>query len=131
MQLAGNLCFICGEKIVARVGASGCHLCDIAFHEQCLVDRSACPACNRSFEEIEELASREAEQAPRDDGFFGPEKKGIEAGVFGGIVMIAIAAVWFAVGYAAGYIYYYPPVLCLIGVFAVLKGLGTGNLRGN
>lgn len=64
-------------------------------------------------------------------GFFGPEKKGIQKGVLGGLAMIVIAVVWFVLGYTAGIIFFYPPVLLLIGVYAVIKGLITGNLNGD
>jgi hypothetical protein len=64
-------------------------------------------------------------------GFFGPEKKGIQNGILGGITMIVIAVVWFVLGYAAGIIFFYPPILFLIGVYACLKGLLTGNFNGN
>jgi hypothetical protein len=63
-------------------------------------------------------------------GFFGPEKRGIQKGIVGGIVMIVIAVVWFAAGYAAGIIFYYPPILLLIGLYALIKGIITGNVSG-
>jgi hypothetical protein len=31
---------------------------------------------------------------------------------------------------AAGYIYFYPPVLFVIGIYALLKGISTGNIAG-
>lgn len=62
------------------------------------------------------------------EDFFAPEKKGIEKGVLGGIIMMAIAIIWFVGGYSAGYIFYYPPILFLIGLYALLKGLFTGNI---
>ena len=65
-----------------------------------------------------------------DDGFFAPEKKGIDNGMAGGIVMMGIAVVWFGLGWMVGIIFYYPPILFLIGVFAFLKGLVTGNVAG-
>ncbi|HVG93067.1 MAG TPA: hypothetical protein VND21_01375 [Planctomycetota bacterium] len=65
-----------------------------------------------------------------DGGAFGLEARGIERGVLGGIAMMAIAVVWFVVAYKGGLIFYYPPVLFLIGLFAVVRGLWTGNLRG-
>ena len=73
-----------------------------------------------------------ARPAAKDEygGFFGPEKKGISKGAAGGLAMMAIAVVWFVVGYAAGVIFFYPPILFAIGVFALLKGLATGNLAG-
>lgn len=63
-------------------------------------------------------------------GFFDPEKRGINRGVFGGVIMMTIAVVWFVVGYGAGYIFYYPPILFVIGLFAFIKGLITGNIFG-
>ena len=48
----------------------------------------------------------------------------------GGIAMMLIAVVWFGAGYMAGVIFFYPPILFLIGVFAFLKGLFTGNVAG-
>jgi hypothetical protein len=43
--------------------------------------------------------------------------------VFTGILMMAGAAVWFFGGLAAGYIFFYPPVLFLVGIGTVVKGL--------
>jgi DNA-directed RNA polymerase subunit RPC12/RpoP len=63
-------------------------------------------------------------------GFFAPEKKGIDKGVAGGFLMIIIAIVWFIGGYAAGYIFYYPPILFIIGLYALVKGLVTDNWSG-
>ncbi len=63
-------------------------------------------------------------------GFFAPEKRGIQKGIAGGIAMIVIAVVWFIAGYAAGYIFYYPPILLLIGIYALIKGIITGNVKG-
>jgi hypothetical protein len=65
-----------------------------------------------------------------DVDFFGPEKSGIERGMAGGIVMMAIAVIWFGLGWMAGIIFYYPPILFLIGAFGFLKGLVTGNVSG-
>jgi hypothetical protein len=65
-----------------------------------------------------------------DDDFFGPEKSGIQHGMAGGIAMMTIAVIWFGLGWMAGVIFYYPPILFLIGAFALLKGLVTGNVTG-
>jgi hypothetical protein len=67
---------------------------------------------------------------PAQRGSFRAEKKGIDNGVLGGLGMIAGAVIWFVVGWACGYIFFYPPILLLIGVFAVVKGLMTGNITG-
>jgi hypothetical protein len=37
--------------------------------------------------------------------------------------MILIAVVWFVAGLAAGRIFFYPPILLIIGIVAVIKGL--------
>ena len=83
----------------------------------------------------ESIAQRQAAYASQpavevDDDFFGPEKNGIEHGMVGGIAMMVIAVVWFGLGWMAGIIFYYPPILFLIGVFGLLKGLLTGNVSG-
>ena len=44
--------------------------------------------------------------------------------------MMAIAVIWFFAGYGAGYIFFYPPILFLIGLYAFIKGIVTGNLSG-
>jgi len=59
------------------------------------------------------------------------ERKGMKMGVFGGVVMIVIALVWFFAGLAGGRIFFYPPVLFVIGVSALIKGLANGNIAGN
>ena len=61
---------------------------------------------------------------------FAAEKRGVSKGMLGGIVMMVIAAVWFFVALAAGVIFFYPPVLFVIGLYAFLKGLFTGNIAG-
>ena len=60
---------------------------------------------------------------------FAAEKRGINAGIGGGLAMIIIAIAWFVIGLAAGYIYFYPPVLLVVGIGAVLKGLAGGGSR--
>jgi predicted Zn-ribbon and HTH transcriptional regulator len=131
MQCTGRECFICGGTIVAEIEATGCTACNIAVHDNCIEDPSVCPSCKKSFAETEKEARQAQEKAKTAGGFFGPEKKGVGMGVAGGLLMIAIAAIWFFGGLAAGYVFFYPPILFAIGVYALLKGLITGNLAGN
>lgn len=58
-----------------------------------------------------------------EEGWFGS----INAGVAGGVLMMIIAAVWFFVGLAADRIFFYPPVLFVIGIGAIFKGLTGGD----
>ena len=55
-------------------------------------------------------------------GWFGS----VNAGVIGGVLMMIIAVVWFVVGLACGILFYYPPILFVIGIIAIIKG-GLGN----
>ena len=48
---------------------------------------------------------------------------GIDAGILGGIGMMAIAAIWLVVGLMNGYLFYYPIGLFFIGIIAFVKGL--------
>jgi len=58
---------------------------------------------------------------PKPKGEFGS----INAGVGGGILMMVIAIVWFVLGLIFGWIFYYPPILFIIGLVAFIKGLVT------
>lgn len=78
-------------------------------------------------EKAKEVA-RNSDQQNRD--FFGTEKKGIQKGVLGGLIMMAIAFVWFFGGLAVGFVFWYPLILFAIGVYAFVKGLVTGNISG-
>ncbi len=49
------------------------------------------------------------------------------AKIGGGVLMMVGAAVWFFVGLAANVIYFYPPVLFIIGLVTVLKGFFDGD----
>lgn len=91
---------------------------------------AGCPRCGHISEESKEAAKETAQRSGKRGDFFAAEKKGIKAGVRGGIGMMAIAVVWFVVGLAIGIIFFYPPILFVIGLYAFLKGIVTGNVRG-
>jgi len=76
------------------------------------------------------LPAKQPAPAKKHDGFFGAEKRGIDKGVVGGLAMMGIAVVWFVGGLAFDIIFYYPPILFVIGLFAFFKGLITGNIAG-
>jgi len=66
----------------------------------------------------------------KDKGFFAPEKKVLKKGALGGVILMVIAVIWFFAGMEAGYIFYYPPILFIIGLVGFLKGLFSGNIAG-
>ncbi|HQQ98670.1 MAG TPA: hypothetical protein PLX35_15470, partial [Cyclobacteriaceae bacterium] len=59
-----------------------------------------------------------------------PEKKAMKLGALGGIIMIVVAVVWFFVGLYNDIIFFYPPILLLIGIYTLVKGLAKGNMTG-
>jgi hypothetical protein len=67
-----------------------------------------------------------ASRTPRvvfEEGWFGS----VNSGVIGGILMMVVAAAWFGLGLMANRIFFYPPVLFIIGLVAVFKGMFGGD----
>lgn len=130
-----KLCYECANSMI-------CSSCGIKVDVNNQIKSNAkmyCPSCHESHQQAEIKANmvEDNENAPtiihdevEDKGFFALEKKGIRKGATGGLLMMLIAVVWFVAGYAAGYIFYYPPILFIIGLFALLKGVATGNYSG-
>jgi hypothetical protein len=56
------------------------------------------------------------ERPARQESFF-------DGTVIGGVITMLVAVVWFLGGLAAGYIFFYPPVMFVLGLIAVIKGL--------
>jgi len=78
-------------------------------------------------------AYAEAAQKQSSDKYnhgFGMEQRGWDAGMMGGLLMMLLAGVWFVAGLYCGFIFYYPPILFLIGLVGFVRGLFTGNISG-
>lgn len=56
-------------------------------------------------------------------GAFGFEKRLFNSGILGGLLFMGIAAVWFIVGLLNGYLFYYPPVMFILGFIGFVSGL--------
>jgi hypothetical protein len=56
-------------------------------------------------------------------GAFGMEKKMVGSGVLGGIGLMVGAIVWFVLGLMADRIFFYPPIMFIIGLVAMIKGI--------
>ena len=84
--------------------------------------RLRCPACGA-------LSTVVRERRRRQHSNVSFEKTAVNSGVLGGVSLMALAVIWFIVGWACGYIFYYPPALFLVGVIALVKGLTTGGAR--
>ncbi len=66
-----------------------------------------------------EEARRERPRVAFEPGWFGS----MNSGVAGGLLMIVIAVVWFGLGLMADRIFFYPPILVIIGIGSIIKGL--------
>jgi hypothetical protein len=50
-------------------------------------------------------------------------RSGVHPGIWIGLLMMAGAAIWFFVALAAGWIFFYPPILFVVGLVRFLYGL--------
>lgn len=75
--------------------------------------------------ERERQAREGAPQA--DGGGRSLEGRVFNGGVMGGLLAMLVAVVWFVAGLAADVIFFYPPVLFIIGLVAFFKGLAQGS----
>lgn len=63
-----------------------------------------------------------------DDSGRSLEGRIINGGVVGGLLAMLIAVVWFVVGvFAFDLVFYYPPILFVVGLIAFAKGLAGGG----
>lgn len=72
-----------------------------------------------TYHQQREASAREATSR----GFFGTETSILNGGTVGGLVAMLVAVLWFSGGLAAGIIFYYPPILFIVGLVAVGKGI--------
>lgn len=89
------------------------------------VGHSRCVECGTSYRRA--LRTREKIHRAQSTS---PETPAWNMGVVGGLLMIVVAGVWFYLGWRAGYIYFYPPILALIGIGAIINGMSEGNYAG-
>ena len=60
-----------------------------------------------------------------------PAQQGSSGSMLSGIGMMVGAVVWFVVGWACGRIFFYPPILFIIGLVTFFRGMMNGNVAGN
>lgn len=78
------------------------------------------PELRRENERAE--AKRKAEEAAANGGQ-SLEGSIFNGGAVGGAIAMLVAVVWFVAGLMNDYIYFYPPILFVIGLGALMKGL--------
>jgi late competence protein required for DNA uptake (superfamily II DNA/RNA helicase) len=132
-----QLCFSCASSRSCSVCGRTTPVADQVMHENKIYCASCmntpgptgAAAATAPVQSLK-LDSIYKDEVYEDTGFFAPERKGIQKGALGGIIMMAIALVWFITGYAAGTIFLYPPILFVIGLYSLIKGLASGNIAG-
>jgi uncharacterized membrane protein YvbJ len=130
-------CPNCGKEVEEDAGF--CGYCGYEFvkeNDTDAITTTLCPNCGKDLEEDAvfctkcgyELPVREEEKkkVSEEGGFWAIEKAGIDKGVWGGVAMMTIAVVWFFGALSFGWVFFYPPILFLIGLYAFIKGLLTG-----
>jgi hypothetical protein len=73
-----------------------------------------------------------AAQPDKYNHAFGLEQRAFDAGILGGLALMALSVVWFVGGLFFDIIFYYPPILFLVGLAALVRGIyrtltGAGN----
>lgn len=124
-----KLCRICtNRKMDAATGL----VCSLTGNKPAF--EGTCSTFNVDQPEADRLIALEraaqAEEAQGGSDGFSYERQGVSKGVLGGVVMLVIAGVWFFAGLAAGRIFFYPPILAVVGIYSIIKGLATGNYAG-
>jgi hypothetical protein len=120
-----KFCRVCQlRKFDANVGVV-CSLTNAKpnFTDQCPTFKIDQPEATR-LAELERSAKESEEQGKSLEG------RGIKLGVLGGVIMITVAVFWLFAGLAADRIFFYPPVLLVVGIYAVIKGVLGGNIAG-
>ncbi|PHR46365.1 MAG: hypothetical protein COA32_10950 [Fluviicola sp.] len=79
----------------------------------------------KSIKVQEELIKKDAQSS----NTLGLSVIGIKSGVAAGIIAILGALVWFIIGLMSGYIFFYPPLLFILGVIVLIKGLNNMKKR--
>ena len=99
----------------------GCPACGAKM----ALDARACPSCGADYRRALRIARGEKD----DDAPFRLESQMMDAGVWGGLGLIVLAAVWFFLGLQAHRIFFYPPILAVVGLVAIVNGIGARRAK--
>lgn len=78
-----------------------------------------CENCNEDLELYRSARNKSISGTENEEGITGAI---LSLGSFGGILLMVIAVVWFVLGLKANRIFFYPPVLFVIGIGGFFKG---------
>lgn len=83
------------------------------------------PARRRRYEDDDDDYDRPKPRKKKKNRVKENAGNAAAAGVLGGLLMMAIAIIWFVVGLMNDYIFFYPPVLFVVGIVAIVKGIAS------
>ncbi len=86
-------------------------------------DRDDAPSRRRPYYGRDDVIDRIVKRPPIRRGGM------TNAGALAGVAMMVGAVIWFVVGLYLDIIFFYPPVLFIIGLIAFIKGLVSGGRR--
>jgi len=94
-----------------------------SYHKRELANREkAARAQQRAEANRKKKKKKKKAQVHQDD-----DDEGIAGSVWGGLLMMIGAGVWFTLGLMGGVIFFYPPVLFLVGLFTCVQGALFGD----
>jgi hypothetical protein len=123
----------CGQALVAESQFVGMPVQCPKCNQQVTIPSETEPAASpnpsdsaRPWEHSTSSAPSQSRQAANNSS--GSFEGGIlNGGAIGGILAMIGAVVWFVAGLAADVIFFYPPILFIIGLVAFFKGLAQGS----
>ena len=76
-------------------------------------------------DEVEERSRKRKRKTKKKEhsGWFATESWVLSGGVIGGALAMLVAIVWFVLGLLNNWLFYYPPILFIVGMIGVIKGL--------
>lgn len=81
-----------------------------------------------AYVEKEQSDNAKAAAVNESGGFFASEKKMMNSGALPGIAMMVGAVIWFFAAYFyADRIFFYPPILFVVGLISLVKSLGKSS----
>ncbi len=125
-QVSALMCTRCGKGLTP--GDRFCSYCGSDSILQTRPIAGASPSgSSSSGGSLTVAASAPVEQTQtQTTGFWSWERRQTGKGKLWGIILMVIAVVWFFGALALGWIFYYPPILFLIGLYTFFKGLFRG-----
>ena len=91
-----------------------CPTCGIENNDSYSVCRCGFVLSSSKIKEDQNYSEYDDENLPDDN-------KSIDTGVASGITMMAVAVIWFVLGFESGHVFLYPPILFIMGFYKVLK----------